>query len=324
MRKGDAGMRRMLSLTAALLISSSAIANAAVSGSVVNGTSGKPQAGLAVTLIQASAKGMEPVGKATTNAAGEFSFDKQPTAGAPFLLQAVYQGVTYSKGVAPGQPATGIALEVFETTNKPANIAVDRHGILLEPVEGKLAVREFVFVNNTGKATYSDPAAGTYRFWAPDDAKINVSLTTAGGMPVTRPATKAGGAGAWKVDYPLRPGQTQIEVSYEVPKTDTFAGNILHKEGETRLIVPKGFALQGQGLEEFAPEPRTQAAIYGVKNGPFSVTITGKAAPVEREEDSGAPEVGPGRPRIYSKMTWILGLMGGILLVGIYSLAKSK
>lgn len=312
-------------IVCAWLASSAAILSAAVSGTAVNGTTGKPQAGLSVTLVQAGAQGMEPVAKATTNAAGEFSFDKDPTPGAPFLLQAIYQGVQYSKAIAPGQAPTGIIVDVYDATSKAEGVVVDRHGILIEPVENKLAIREFVFLNNNTKVTYADSANGTYRFWAPADAKINVSLTAQGGMPVTRPASKAGGAkDTWKIDYPVKPGQTQIEISYEVPKSDTFAGNILHKEGETRLIVPKGLALKGEGLEEFAPEPRTQAAIYGVKSGPFSVTITGKAEPVEREEDSGSPEVGPGRPRIYSKMPWILGLMGGILVVGLYSLAKSK
>jgi hypothetical protein len=269
---------------------------------------------------------MEPGGTTKTGAAGEFSFDKDAPAGAPILLQVTYQGVMYSKTVTGDQPRTGLTVDVFDVTSKRDSIAVDRHGILIEPAEDKLSIREFVFVNNTGKSTYQDAATGTYRFWAPEAAaKMEVSLTTQGGMPVRRGAAKAGAANTWKVDYPMRPGQTQVEISYEVPKSDTFSGNILHKEGETRLIVPKGLTLKGDGLEEFQPEPRTQALIYGIKSGPFSVTIAGKAVPPEPvSEDSGSPEVGPGRPRIYSKMPWILGLTAAILLVGLYSLAKSK
>ncbi len=321
MRKGDAGMRF---LTGVLAIFACLPLSAAVSGTAVNGTLGKPQAGLTVILVQASEKGMQPVGKAATNAAGEYSIDVEPQAGAPLLVQAIYQGVTYTKAIAPNQPRTGVALEVFDSSTKPAGVAVDRHGILLEPGDSKMAVREFVFINNTAKTTYNDPAAGSYRFAAPDDAKIDISITSPNSMPVRRPAAKAGAPNTWKIDYPLRPGQTQIEISYESPQTGSFAGNVLHKEGETRLIVPRGLKLQGDGLEEFAPEPRTQAAIYGIKNGPFSVTLSGKAVPVEREEDSGSPEVAPGRPRIYGKIYWIVGLMAAILSLGLYTLARTK
>lgn len=299
---------------------------AAVDGIVMNGTTGKPQEGVPVILIQPSEKGMQPLGKAVSDAAGKFAVDKDAVPTAPILLQATYKGVAYTKTVPMGQPTTGMNVEVFESTNKREGVAVDRHGILLEPAEGKLSVREFVFVNNTSKTTFLDPAEGSYRFWAPDAAKVEVTLTSQGGMPVKREPVKAGSANTWKVDYPMRPGQTQIEISYETAKADTFTGNVLHKEGETRLIVPKGLALKGDGLEEFAPEPRTQAAIYGVKNGPFSVAISGRAEPpAERaSEDTGAPEISPGRPRIYSRLYWILGITGAILCLGLYTLAKSK
>jgi hypothetical protein len=315
--------------TALLCLAASIGASAAVDGVVNNLTTGKPQAGVVVTLVEAGQGGMKPAGNTVSNASGAFRFDKEATVGNAFLLQSTYAGVTYTKMLQPGAPSTEVKLEVYEVSAKPSGVAVNRHGILLEPAEGKLAVREFVFVDNTSKITYFDPQGGTYRFWAPDDAKIEVSLTTQGGMPVTRPARKVA-ANTWSVDYPIRPGQTQIEISYPYAKADTFSGNILHKEGETRLIVPKGLSLKGDGLEEYAPEPRTQAAIYGVKNGPFTVTLAGSAEARQPEraegggEDSGAPEVAPGRPRIYDRLYPIVGITAAILLLGLYSLAGRK
>ncbi len=311
---------------------------AAVDGIATNVTTGKPQPGVVVTLVEAGQGGMKPAGNTVTSASGSFSFDKEAAVGSAFLLQSTYNGVTYTKMLQPGSPSTGVKLEVFEVSaTKPSGVAVNRHGILLEPTDGKLMIREFVFVDNTSNVTYFDAKGGTYRFWAPDDAKIEVSLTTQGGMPVTRPAKKAA-ANTWTVDYPIRPGQTQIEISYPYAKADTFSGNVLHKEGETRLIVPKGFSLKGEGLEEYAPEPRTQAAIYGIKNGPFTVTLAGAAAAASQSEpaasgggggggggeDSGAPEVAPGRPRIYDRLYLIVGITAAILLLGLYSLAGRK
>ena len=305
---------------------------AAVDGIVTNATTGQPQVGVSITLVQAGQGGMQPLGKTVSAANGAFSFDKEAAAGTTLLLQSTHAGVTYTKMVQPGLPSKGVKVEVFESSTEPTGVAVNRHGILLEPAGGKLAVREFVFVDNTSKVTFFDPQAGTYRFWAPDDAKIEVSLTTQGGMPVIRPAKKVA-ANTWTVDYPMRPGQTQIEISYPYAKADGFSGNILHKEGETRLIVPKGLSLKGTGLEEFAPEPRTQAAIYGIKNGPFTVALSGTAEARQPEQaagggaagdESGAPEVVPARPRIYDKLYPTVGIIAAILLLGLYSLARRK
>jgi hypothetical protein len=302
---------------------------AATDGTVLNGTTRQPQAGVEVTLIQAGKAGMEPIGKVVTAANGAFTFEKDAAAGSALLLQATYAGVSYTKLVQPGPAGQGIKMTVYEVSSKPTGVAVNRHGILLEPADGKVSVREFVFVDNTSNTTYNDPQNGTYKFWAPDDAQIEISLTTEGGMPVKRPAKKTGTAQTWTIDYPIRPGQTQLEISYAAGKADSFSGKILHKEGETRLIVPKGLSLKGEGLEEYAPEPRTQAAIYGVKNDSFTVSISGTAAPrpaetAAGEESGGGPETKPGRPRIYDRFYPILGIIAVILILGLYSLAIRK
>ena len=49
----------------------------AVDGVVVNVTTGKPQSGVAINLVQPSQNGMVPLGNATTDAQGQFKIDKQ-------------------------------------------------------------------------------------------------------------------------------------------------------------------------------------------------------------------------------------------------------
>ena len=48
-----------------------------VDGVVVNATSGKPQSGVAINLVQPSQNGMVQLGNATTDAQGQFKIDKQ-------------------------------------------------------------------------------------------------------------------------------------------------------------------------------------------------------------------------------------------------------
>ena len=301
-------------------------AHAALTGTVVNGTTGKPQPGISINLVQPSQQGMQQLGTATSASDGTFSFDANPNSAGPVLFQAIYQTVTYSTLLQPNQPRTNVQVLVYDASSKRDAISVDRHGILFEPGDNVLVVREFIFLNNTAKSTYADNANGTYRFYIPPDTdKVGVSITPPSGMPVQRPAEKTNDPKIRKISFPIRPGQTQIELEYSVPLTEpaTFSGEILHKDGETRLIVPRGLALEGEGLEAFAPEPRTQSPIYGVKPGPFTVKIVGKATPPEPEDpDSKSPDVAAHRPRVYDRYAWIIGLSLAIMTLALLAMAS--
>ena len=317
-------MKRIYFVFAAFFVSS--LAGAAITGTVVNGTNGRPQAGVVIKLVQPSQTGMEQLGSATSADDGTFSFDANPLGPNPVLFQATYQTVAYATLLRPKEPTTGVRILVYDSSAKRDAVVVDRHGILLEPSDKLLQVREFIFLNNTGKTSYADPANGTYRFVVPKDAeKLTVAITPPNSMPVTRPAEKTADAKIRKISFPIRPGQTQIEIEYTVPLTDPlmFSGEILHKDGETRLIVPRGLALEGAGLEQFAPEPKTQSPIYGVKPGAFTVKIVGKAAPPEPEEpDSGSPETKAHRPRVYDRYWWIMGLGLAIMVLALFVMAS--
>ena len=309
-----------------LLASAAVLAHAAITGTVVNGTTGKPQAGVAINLVQPSQQGMQQLGTATSGADGTFSFDANPSSAGPVLFQSTYKTVTYATLLQPNQPRTNVQVLVYDSSSNRDGISVDRHGILFEPAEKSLVVREFIFVNNTAKSTYADNTNGTYRFFLPKDAeKLEVSITPPTGMPVKRPAEKTNDPAISKISFPIRPGQTQIELEYAVPLTDpiTFTGDILHKDGATRLIVPRGLALEGQGLEQFAPEPRSQSPIYGIKPGPFTVKIVGKVAPPEAEDpDAKSPDPKAHRPRLYDRYWWIMGIGLAIMTLALLAMAS--
>lgn len=317
-------MKRIYLLFGAVFLNS--LADAAITGTVVNGTTGKPQAGVSINLVQPSQTGMQQLGTATSAGDGTFSFDANPSGPSPVLFQSTYQTVVYSTLLQPNQPQKGVQILVYDSSAKRDAVVVDRHGILLEPSDKIVQVREFVFLNNTGKTSYADAANGTYRFVIPKEAeKLNVAITPPSSMPVTRPAEKTADAKIRKISFPIRPGQTQIEIEYTVPLTDPlmFSGEILHKEGETRLIVPRGLALEGAGLEPFAPEPKTQSPIYGVKPGAFTVKIVGKAAPPEPDDpDSGSPDTKAHRPRVYDRYWWIMGLGLAIMTLALFVMAS--
>jgi hypothetical protein len=61
----------------------------AVHGTIKNGTTGKPAAGVEVILIQLQG-GMQPVANSKSDAQGQFSFDNPSLGAQPMLIRAVF------------------------------------------------------------------------------------------------------------------------------------------------------------------------------------------------------------------------------------------
>src|SRR5579862_7995128 len=71
-------------------------------GTVRNGTTGQPAAGVDVILIQLQG-GMQPVGNTKTDAQGHFEFTHPQIGAEPMLVRAVYRGVNYHEPIPPGK-----------------------------------------------------------------------------------------------------------------------------------------------------------------------------------------------------------------------------
>lgn len=304
---------------------------AAVDGTVVNGTTGKPQPNVTVTLVQPSQTGMDNLGSVKSNAAGKFHFDKE-AAGGPQLLQAVFGGVTYTKMIPPGMPGGGVQVDVFDATPKAGIAQVSQDLILLQPSDTQVTVNESVFFQNLSKTTYYDAKNGSLRFYLPSGANgaVNVTVTAPGGMPVARSAAETGQKNVYSVDYPIKPGETRFDITYALPATKPLvvSGRILHQEGATRFAAPPGVVLQSSELTPLGEEPQTKASIYDLKGKEYKIEIQGTgalgSAAATTEDDSGAPKIEEIQPRIYDKLGWILGIALGILALGLFLLYRSN
>jgi hypothetical protein len=305
---------------------------AAVDGIVINGGAGKPAPNTLVTLVQPGMGGMRTLGTTKSDGAGRFKFDKSGEAGGPQLIQAIYDGVLYTHMIPPGSPTSGVHILVYDATKDAKIATVEQHAIFLQPGAEEIDVAENILFKNDSKQTFNDPSNGTVRFYLPPAAggKVSVTVNTLGGMPIQRSAEKASGD-IYKVDYPIKPGETLFTMNYSIPAADpkVYAGRILGEQSAV-LIVPPGVSLAGDVTED-GVETRFNAPKYRVAAGDFKITIQGSGSFTEPAansaaagDDSGAPQLSESRPRIYDRLYTVLGLALGILALGFVAMYRAR
>jgi hypothetical protein len=301
---------------------------AAVDGTVTNGTSGKPQPNLDVTYMVFGDAGMQPAGSAKTDSEGKFKIDTAAPAGGPSMLQATFEGVTYNQMLRPGTPTSGVTLQVYYSSPKVPEAKVSQHMILFEPSD-KLTVNETYIYQNDSKTTFRDSSGATFRFYLPPEAggNVRVRVTGAQGMPTDRAARETKEKNVYGVDYPIRPGESRFDLTYELPAASPlkYQGRLLH-DGTARLVAPQGVKFSGAQLEFLGQEPSTQATVYGVKGREFSIAIEGTgslSSPSVQQPDENENAVKESKPRIYQRLYWVLGLTLLILTLGLVLLYRS-
>jgi len=310
---------------------------AAIDGTVVNRTTGKPQAGVSITLVKPGQGGMKTLGTTTSDPSGHFVFQQDQPGGGPQLLQANYAGINYNKLMTPNIPTSGVELEIFETTKSPAVARVAQNMLVMEPSRGDFTVSETVIIQNESNTTFHDGQQGDFLFYLPPAANGQVRVNAQGpqGMPLPRPAERTKQSDIFKVDFPIKPGETQFEISYVLPAGSPFVfrGRVVNVKGMAagplRLVVPAGVTLAGDDIQLVGTEPKTQATIYSVTaRDLFSVNVTGIGSlhPPESAaaDEADSPQVTEGTPRIYAHLPWLVTLAFGILAVGLLVLFRSS
>jgi len=304
---------------------------AAIDGTVVNKTTNQPQSGATVTLYKLGQAGMESVESVKSGAQGKFHIDQTPQG--PHLIQTAFDGVTYNHMLPPGSATSGMSLDVYNSSKQPGAASISRHFLIFQPSGAQMSVSEgFIFTNN-GATTYNDPDGGTLKFYLPTATKgiAQVKCTAPQGMPIDRAADKTNQKDIYKIDFPIKPGETSIQVSYLVPYSSSavFEGKTVGKtETPTLLVVPSGVTLKGEGVESKGQEPRSQASIYSVKTASYKVEIAGsmpEAAAADADSGDNNPSLQEVSPKILQQnLKWILALALGILALGFIVLYRAQ
>lgn len=325
-------MTRRAAAAAAALACAALPAQAAVRGVVRNATTGAPAAGVALTL-SSFRDGMTPLAETVSGSDGGFAFDRdlpavgsgQPYAGA---IRAEHDGIGYTEILASGAPLDSVQITVYSASAEgiPAPSA---RIVLLEPGEAEMIVREMYQLVNRSQppVTYSS-ADGTLRFHLPGQAQgvVQVSGTGPAGMPLTSTALPTGEEGVYKVDFPLKPGENRIDLTYLLPHEDGAEHTLrsLHGGSTTRVAAPAGVSLAGPGVQSVGKAPSTDITLYTVPDEP-QVTLAVTGRPAGGGDAAGASaDISIQPAPIAAEFAWIAGLALLILAAGFLHLLASE
>jgi hypothetical protein len=203
-------------LIAVVLLLTSFAAAQTLTGTVKNSTTGTPAAGDEVVVFKLG-QGMEEAGRTKTDAKGQFSF-KLDDAQAPHLVRAIHQDVTYHRMAPPG--TTSVAIEVYDVAKKVDGITVVADIMRIQAAQGQIEVTREFGVQNTSKPPRTQMNERNLEFYVPDGAHVideSATATTEGGNPLKSAPVPEGEKNRYSFIFPLRPGLTRFEVTYQLP-----------------------------------------------------------------------------------------------------------
>jgi hypothetical protein len=226
----------LLALIFALALASTAAQT--LTGTVTNGTTGKPAAGDEVLLIDFSS-GMNVAATTKADSAGKFSFQLTGAPG-PHLIRAIHQGVTYHQMAPPGVNTADV--NVYDVATKVTGLGVTADVIRFQADSGTMqGVRLFV-VNNTSSPAKTQMNDHNFEFYLPAGAKIEqLQARAPNGQPISAEAVPQAEKNRYAINFPLRPGETQFQVEFTLP----YSGEIkidpkpLYPAAHLVIVLPK-------------------------------------------------------------------------------------
>ena len=173
----------------------------------------------------------------------------------PHLVRANHQSVSYFKIAPPG--TTQVELQVYDAAAKLDAISTTVQIVRLQSDGGTLQVMELYGVLNQSQPPRTLAAKSTFEFGLPEGATlVQAAARSPNGQPLnTSPAPVSGKQSIFTFDFPLRPGETQFEVAYQMPYNGkaTVQPRVLHDVQHFVAMVPRGMKFSVETRRSFAP-----------------------------------------------------------------------
>ncbi len=234
-----------------------------ITGAVTNGTTGKPAAGDEVTLLSLS-QGMQEVGSTKTDAQGKFSMAAPADQGVPHMVRVTHGGVNYFPQGGPLMPgATTAEVTVYDAAKKLDGISqtveVDRFQTDGSQLQG---IALFAIKNGSTPPRALD-GDKTFEFVLPAGAEIDSGMAKSpGGQPLNSMPSETDKKGHYAFSFPLRPGETQFQVSYHMPYSGeaSFSPKPLAEVQHFVVMTPKGMTFAAKDPQRFQSMPDNSGA----------------------------------------------------------------
>src|ERR1700749_339631 len=196
----------VLCLTPALLADT-------IKGTVTDGTNNKPSADDDVILISLQQR-MQETARAKTDDHGRYSIDVHDQG--MHLIRVDHQKASYFQPAPPG--TSNVDVTVFDVAPTVPGITTEANVIRVETDPQGLHVTQSYFVKNDSTPPRTQFSSHSYEIYLPPDAKIEGAAAMGpGGMPVASSPAPMSEKGHYTYLFPLRPGETQFQVTYSLP-----------------------------------------------------------------------------------------------------------
>ena len=261
-------------IVAVSLLSAGALAQAQLTGTVTNKTTGKPATGDTVVLVDTQA-GMSEAAHTTTDAHGHYVLPK--SGGGNLLVRVTHQGATYFIGAPQGNAAGDIT--VYDVAAKVDGVLIDEDVLgVVESAKGKLQVIERYSVHNSSVPPRTQWSPRTFQIVLPAEAMVvEASAQRPGGLPTSLKLVPDGSKGHYAFNFPIQPDDgekgTLFQVEYELPYESgkyTFHPQVTLPARTVWVMLPKSMT--------FAPGAGS-AFIYSQQDPGIQTIVAQNAAP---------------------------------------------
>jgi hypothetical protein len=194
---------------------------ATIHGTLVNGTSGEKIDGV-VKVINPGGGMMEETEVKAVD--GSFTVEGLDPSASLYLLRSDHDGVMYTEVVRfEGQETAHATVTVYDRSPSFEGIHVLVPHLAAAAVEGELQIEVLYELHNhlEPAGTVADPDQ-QFLIYLPED-RINImrSFVSHRDIPLDRFPVPTDEAGVYRIDYPIRPGDTEVGVAYSVPYRDS-------------------------------------------------------------------------------------------------------
>jgi hypothetical protein len=312
------------------LISSSASATT-FTGTVHNGTTGKPAANVDVVLLSLQ-NDMQTVANTKTDAGGKFTLNYTPAGQMPLLVRAIYKGMFFHGMLPPGN--TTVDVQIYEPSSNPSTVQMPTRLIVFQPNGSALSVAEiYSFQNSSTPPLTYFKVDGDFEFQLPDGAeKMQVGAQGPEGMS-TAQGTIDRGKNRYAIAYAFRPGDSAVDLRYELPyggnKTAVHFGTI-YPADKVLIFAPPSVSISASGFqpagseqgmsvyarEAISPGTSFDVSVSGTAPPPSNAEQQGQGDPSAQGRDAGAAPVAAVAPRTAPYQWILLAGFGSIFLLG--------